>query len=154
MKLKININPDLVAEATTGDAKALTRMGDSGTSRILPEGHQELVKSERVKSKQRLQRLRVDVDVETEEEEASTKKEEAKLNKLRMVDFKFGTDKKPGKPPKKEKDADEDAPKKDEDQDEESPDESEEDVGDESEDEESADEEDSEEEDSEEDAEE
>ncbi len=142
MKLKININPDLVAEATTGDAKALTRMGDSGTSRILPEGHQELVKSERVRSKQRLQRLRVDVEVETEEENASTKKEEAKLNKLRMVDFKFGTDKKPGKPPKKEKDADEDedAPKKDEDPDEESPDESEEDVGDESVDEEDAEE--------------
>lgn len=152
MKLKVNINPDLVAEATTGDAKALTRMGDSGTSRILPEGHRELVKSERIKSKQRLQRLRVDVDVETEEEKASTKKEEAKLNKLRMVDFKFGTDKKSGKPPKKEKDEDEEKPK-DEDQDEESPDDSEEGAGDEaedtedeeSEDEEAVDEEDAEE---------
>jgi hypothetical protein len=127
MLIELNLAKPLESTSGNSDLKLQTRLGDTGSSNIRPEGHEELVKAEQARTKKRLRKMTLDLAVDDAQLDEETKKQEKELDKLRQVNFSFGTkSKKPSKGVKPK------APEKDEEEEpEEEPDEGESDAGDE-----------------------
>lgn len=111
MLIELNLAKPLESTSGTSDLKLQTRLGDSGSSNIRPEGHEELVEAEQARAKKRLRKITLDLAVDDAQQDEETKKQEKQLEKLRQVNFSFGT--KPKKPSKGVKPK---APEKDEDE--------------------------------------
>lgn len=98
MLIELALAKPLESTSGTSDLKLQTRLGDTGTSNIRPEGHEELVEAEQVRAKKRLRKMTLDLAVDEAQQDEETKKQEKELEKLRQVNFSFGTkSKKPSK---------------------------------------------------------